>query len=371
TWAYWIDAGRDLATDRRIQHTRSGFATKAAAESAMREALRGFENGTAVRASPTTLAGYLEGWLANVRPNLRPTTWAGYRRDVANITDKLGKVRMQDLTPLQIETAYAQLLMKGRAGRPLSPKSVKNIHTALRRALGDAERLGLIVRNPARLAKPPTYHRPEIETWTADELGGFLDHMQGDRLFAAYMLLATTGMRRGEVFGLRWSDVKLNAGWLSIEQTLTTVDSKLILGATKTARSRRRIALDAETITVLRDHKRRQAEERLTVGPDWQREPDLVFRELDGRPLHPDWFTKEFKRQARAAGLTGLRGPHGLRHTWATLALQAGIHPKVVSERLGHSTISITLDTYSHVMPGMDVEAANVVAAKIFGGRSA
>jgi integrase len=226
------------------------------------------------------------------------------------------------------------------------------------------------VRNPARLAKPPTYHRPEIETWTADELGKFLNYVNDDRLFAAYLLLATTGMRRGEVFGLRWSDVKLNAGWLSIEHTLTTVDSKLVLGATKTARSRRRIAIDAETVTALREHKRRQNEERLTIGPAWQREPDLVFRELEGQALHPDWFTNEFKRRARGAGLEGLRGPHGLRHTWATLALQAGIHPKVVSERLGHSTISITLDTYSHVMPGLDIEAANVVAAKIFGSRS-
>ena len=219
------------------------------------------------------------------------------------------------------------------------------------------------------MVRPPRAERKPTVTWTADELGCFLESVDEDRLRAAFYLLATTGMRRGEVLGLRWDDVDLDSGYLSVEQTITTVSDELIMGPVKTARSRRRIALDPATVAALRRHRALQAEERLAAGELWV-DGNLVFRSADGEPLHPDRFTRRFQRLVSDVGLPALRGPHNLRHTWATLALQSGIHPKVVSERLGHATIAVTLDTYSHVVPSLDADAANLVADRILGGAS-
>jgi integrase len=172
-------------------------------------------------------------------------------------------------------------------------------------------------------------------------------------------------MRRAEVLGLRWADVDLRAGHLSVTQTITASNHRLIIGPTKTARSRRRIELDPETVDVLRRHRKAQAEERLAIGAGWV-DHDLVFCRVDGEPVHPDWFTRYFVRLESRLDVPQIRGPHDLRHTWATLALKAGVHPKVVSDRLGHSTIAITLDIYSHVSPALDADAANTVASQIF-----
>jgi integrase len=371
SWAYVVDVAPDPAKGKRRQKTQGGFSTKAAASKAMRTFLVEHESGRGVGRNRIQLGEYLERWLETVKGDLRPSTWDAYANDAAKLTEKIGAVQIQELTPLQIEKVYAELMVDGgRYGRPLSPKTIRNVHAVLRRALSDAERLGLIVSNPARAAHPPRADRKELATWSADELGRFLEAVESDRMHAAYVLLGTTGMRRGEVLGLRWTDIDLDGGNLSVEQTLTAPNRQLILGPPKTAKSRRRIALDPRSIDALRRHKRRQNEERLQMGELWRNDADLVFCREDGSLVHPDRFTREFKRQVEAAGLPELRGPHALRHTWATLALQSGIHPKVVSDRLGHSTIHITLDTYSHVVPGLDDDAANVVADRIFGAGS-
>ena len=178
-------------------------------------------------------------------------------------------------------------------------------------------------------------------------------------------MLATTGMRRGEVLGLRWSDVDLDAGQLAIVQTLTTINGVPTFGATKSSRSRRVVYIDPQTVSVLREHRKRQREERLIAGPAWTATPDLVFRDEAGVRLQPDLFTRKFSALVAASGLTPIR-LHDLRHTYATLALKAGVHPKIVSERLGHATVGITLDLYSHVTPAIAREAAGVVADRIF-----
>ena len=244
---------------------------------------------------------------------------------------------------------------------------MKHCHIVLHRALSHAERLGLVPRNAAHVARSPAVDRKEAATWSAEELSAFLQSVEDDRLSADYVVLATTGMRRGELFGLRWSDVDLDRGRLSIAQSLLNIDSSLVIEPTKTNRSRRSIALDEGTVEVLRAHRRRQAEERLAFGEQWDASYDLVFCKPNGEPEHPDMFSRRFKKQVAAAGLPTLRGPHNLRHTWATLALKAGVHPKIVSDRLGHATIAVTIDTYSHVTPSMDADAADLVAASIFG----
>lgn len=368
TWGYVVDVGRDPATGKRKQRTKGGFRTRAAAEDALTEVLNEIRSGTVVAPSSVTLEEYLTEWLTTVRPQLRETTWASYGVAVQRICWGLGARKLQALTAVEVERFYARLVNEGGpAGRPLAAKTVRNTHIVLHRALADAERLRLVMRNVAHLARPPAVPHVERATWTADELAAFLEHVSGDRLFAAYVLLATTGMRRGEVFGLRWRDVDLSARRASITQTVTTVNDKLVLGPTKTNRSRRTISLDPTTVDVLHAHRVVQDQERATAGQAWDPSYDLVLCDGTGRPEHPDRFSRQFQRYVKATDLPPLRGPHNLRHTWATLALRAGVHPKVVSDRLGHATIAVTIDTYSHVAPSLDAEAADTVAADIFG----
>ena len=184
-----------------------------------------------------------------------------------HVTDRLGRVPLQSLRPLDIEELYASLLQEGRRyGGGLAPKTVRNIHIALRRSLADAYRFGLVPRNVAALVKPPSPVRRELSTWTAEDVRDFLEAVADDRLMPAYRLLASTGMRRGEALGLRWSDLDLGKSRLTVNRSLTVVDDALVWSSPKTTRSRRTLSLDPETISVLRAHRRRQAEEKLAAG---------------------------------------------------------------------------------------------------------
>jgi integrase len=212
-----------------------------------------------------------------------------------------------------------------------------------------------------------------MSTWSAAELASFLDQLRGDPLHAPILLAATTGMRRGEVLGLRWRDTDLDAGRVAIRQTLAAVRDVdgdggrhlLVFGEPKTAKGRRTVPLPPQTVAVLRAHRKAQAAERLQAGPDYT-DRDLVFAEPDGTPIHPDKFRKRFEVRIGRSGLPPVRF-HDLRHTYATLALQAGVHAKVVPEILGHANIGITLDTYSHAIPAMQESAAATVARLVFG----
>jgi integrase len=193
----------------------------------------------------------------------------------------------------------------------------------------------------------------------------FFDAVQNDRLYAACALLVTTGMRRGEVLGLRWADVDFDDRQIAITQTLSTAGKELVIGPPKTPRSRRHVFLDVQTVDVLRDHRKRQKIEQLAAGPGWERGSDLVFRNEIGNVVNPDVFSRGFKKIIRSLDVPIIR-LHDLRHTYATLALKAGVHPKVVSERLGHARVGVTLDLYSHVVPSIAREAADVVASQIY-----
>lgn len=365
-WAFRADLGPDPATGKRRQTQRQGFRTKREAEAALEKLLASVREGTVTTRSSMTVGEYLAEWIAGQRQRLRATTLESYEIAVNRITQRLGHVKLQALAPLQLERFYADLAEDGgRTGKPLTAKTIRNTHVVLRKALADAERLGLVGRNVGSAAKPPIAHRREYATWSSDDVRDFFTSVREDRVFPAFVLLATTGMRRGEVLGLRWSDVDLDGGQLAVVQTLTTVNNKPLLSPPKTTRSRRVVFLDEHTIKVLRDHRRRQREERLAAGPVWDSTHDLVFRDELGGLVHPDWLTREFGRLVRSAGLLSIR-LHDVRHTYATLALKAGVHPKVVSERLGHATVGITLDLYSHVTPAIARDAADAVAAKLF-----
>ena len=367
TWTYVVDGGRDPATGRRRQRTKGGFRTKRLAEEALAAALQSMHDGSFVATDPQTVGEWIDRWLVAMAPKIRSSTLRDYRMGLTRVKDRLGHVRLQELRPLDVEELYASLLEDGhRFGGGLAPKTVKNVHIALRRSLADAERFGLVNRNVASLVKPPSATRPEFITWTADDVRTFLAAVEGERDAAAYRLLIATGMRRGEVLGLRWSSVDLGSSRLTIERSLTVVDSVVVWSPPKTARSRRSISLDPVTVAALRAHRVAQLEERVAAGDAWNSEIDLVFCDEIGDVLHPNRFTRRFQSAARRAGVPVIR-LHDLRHTWATLALQAGVHPKIVSERLGHATTGITLDIYSHVQPTLDAEAA-VTVADLFAG---
>lgn len=365
-----IELSPDPATGKRRQKWHSGYATKKEAERARTKLLGQVDDGAYVEHSRQTVAEYMADWLPAIEATVKPATFYSYARNVRlHVIPNVGRVRLSQLDAGALNALYAKLLEGGRAdGRGgLSPRSVHYVHTILHRAMKDAVRWGRLVRNPVDAADPPKKkaqaEKPEMVTWSADELAQFLGHAAdvGSRHYPAWHLLASTGLRRGEALGLRWSDVDLDAGRAQIRQTVITVNHVVQVGTPKTAKGRRSIALDRDTVQVLRDHRRRQAEHRLQMGAGWT-DYGLLFTKVDGSPLHPELFSREFDRRVESWGLPWMR-LHDLRHTWATLALQAGVHPKVVSERLGHSTIAITLDTYSHVTPAMQSDAAETVAA--------
>jgi integrase len=313
-----------------------------------------------------TVGVYLtEMWLPSMASQVRATTLGGYRHNVrADIVPRLGDIPLQRLTTARVGAFYGELVASGgQKSRPLSPKAVRYVHTTLRRALRDAVADGLVVRNVAAQARPPRARRVEMHTWAAGEVGTFLASVREDRLYAAWLLLATLGLRRGELLGLRWPDVDLASGRIAIRHTLVMVDGKPAMAEPKTAKGRRSLTLAPQVLEALRVHRTHQAAERLSWGADYT-DSGLVVTTEDGRPMHPESLSGLFVRQARRVGLPQIR-LHDLRHSVASILLAQGVHPKVVSEQLGHATIALTLDTYSHVIPSLQQEAAGVMAAAI------
>jgi integrase len=362
-WGYRVDLGPDPATGKRRQVSKQGFRTKREAEQAAQAVLKAAAEGAVTSRTHRTVGEYLDEWLQMQQPRLRATTHHSYAMAVNRIKSGLGSAKLQSLTPLQVERFYRELT-SARLGRDYSPKTIRNTHTVLRKALADAERLELVIRNAAAAARPPAVDHKDRVTWSSEELGEFLESVRDDRLYPVFVVLATTGMRRGEVLGLRWRDVDFDAGDLAIANTRTPVKSEIVTGPPKTARSRRQVFLDEWTLDVLRAQRRSQAADRLAAGPAWNADEDYVFTDELGVPVNPNSVSKRFDTIVRKSGLPRIR-LHDLRHTYATVALKAGVHPKVVSERLGHATVGITLDLYSHVTPSIARDAADVVASKI------
>lgn len=372
TWTYYFEDDPDPSTGRRVQRSKGGFATKKDAQAALAEVTSELNKGRFVEPHRIRVGEFLtDRWLPSIKETVRFSTYDHYRRNAEiHVAPRIGGIQLANLTPVRINAFYTDLLASGRRDGKggLSPKSVRNIHVMLRKALADAHRWELVARNPVEQANPPanvrSAAREEFRTWTAPELRQFLDSMRGKKHFAAMYLAATTGMRRGEVLGLRWRDVHFREGTISITQTLLSVAYELRFSKPKTQRSRRSIAVDRATMEVLAAHRERAVAEAEFEGAG---EGDaLVFSKPDGSPFHPDWFRQVFERQVARSDLPRIRF-HDLRHTHATLALRAGVHPKIVSERLGHSSVALTLDIYSHAAPDIQAEAADTVARLIFG----
>ena len=308
------------------------------------------------------MAAFLrDHWLPGLRSQVRPGTWAEHRSKVeVHLAPAIGGLRLQRLGPGHLNAVYADLLERG-----LSARTVLHVHATIRRALADATRWGLVPRNVALLASPPRPGRPELQVWTAQQLRAFLAAVEGDRLYALWLLAASTGMRRGELLGVQSPDVDLGRARVAVRRSLVTVGHEVVVSEPKKAKGHRSVALDPATVATLKAWRKHQMAERLAWGPAWT-DSGQVFTLEDGRPLHPREVTRAFSRLVLAAGVPIIR-LHDLRHTHATLALAAGVHPKVIQERLGHANIAITLDTYSHTVPALEEQAAATVAKLVFG----
>ena len=359
-WSFTVDVNR--VGEPRKQVHRSGFATRAAAVAGMAEIQAKAERG---EPEPTkmTVAQWFDRWLASRRGELRGSTFANYQMAARTyILPAIGNMALRSVTKARLRELYQNLAEKGgRNGRSLSPKTVHNVAVILVKVFGDAieDRL-LPGPNPAERAHKLPASRIDMRTWTGGQVASFLDTVADDRLFCLWRVAFFTGMRRGELLGLRWRDIDLDGAAFSVQQTYVRGAEGLAYGAPKTAKGRRRITLDAQTVGILRAHKRAQASLRIRAGSIWK-DNDLVFAREDGSPIDPDVVSTQFDRLSAGAGLPRIR-LHDIRHTHATLLLLAGVHPKVVSERLGHSSITITLDTYSHVLPGLQEDAVDRLA---------
>lgn len=329
--------------------------------------------GLDIEAEQWTLEYWLKRWLdTEVRPMLRPRTHEQYASVCyGHLIPTLGHRRLRSLTPTDVR-AYMQAKTEGG----LSARTVANHHIILRRALEIAFRYGYVEKNVARLVSAPRAPRFKAEPLTPDEMKRFLATCHGHPLEPVFVVLGATGMRIGEALGLSWKHVDLDTGTVRIEQILyrTPVVARkedgdsFALGEPKTEKSRRTLALPAAAVAVLKAHRTRAIERRL-AAPVWLNEWDLAFTGDQGRPLSDRMVRYEFQDLLKQAGITGRRiRLHDLRHGAATYMLAQGVPMKVVQEVLGHSQMSITSDTYSHVLPELQREAADRLGAVLFGG---
>ena len=366
-----IYEGVDSSTGKPKRRWHAAGETRAEAEKLLAELVKRVHDGDYRAPDKITVGDYLlHRWLPAKQTRLKPTTAGVYERNIRlHINPNIGQIPLQKLQPEDLDGLYAKLLSDGkRNGKDggLSARSVRAVHTTIQSALSDAVRKGTVVRNVADLADPPAAGRSEqaMNVWTGDELRCFLEAISGHDLYPLYLLAATTGMRRGELAGLTWRNADLDAARLTVNQQILSVGYNLIESSVKSATSRRTIDLDPLTVAQLRRHRQNQLEQRMATG---RRSDDgYVFAKPDGSPVHPDYISQTFRRAVTKLDVPRIR-LHDLRHTHASILLQQGVNAKVVSERLGHSSVAFTMTVYQHVMPGMQAQAAATFGAAVFG----
>jgi integrase len=380
---YWLDSaplracpacGGELVDVReRRQVTRGGFATQRETFAALAKARVARDGGEDVARKDTNqrVGEFLREWVAGMEGSLKPTTFASYQLLCQKyVIPRLGSIPLRRLTTATINTAYQEIRETGRVkdpSTPLSARSVRHVHAVLRLALKDAVAAGLISHNPAIGAKLPRDRGEarEMQVWSAEQLAAFLESTRSDRLYELWYTAALTGLRRGELVGLRWIDVTWpdedgQSGRLRIRRGLVSVDGKATISSPKTEAGARDVAIDPGTVLALRSQAARQLDDHDKWGDAWQ-DTGYVFTIENGQSLHPERVTKLFREAIEQAKLPRIRF-HDLRHTHATLGLEAGIPVKVISQRLGHSSTRITQDVYQHVLREQQEAAAAQIA---------
>jgi integrase len=352
--------GYDWASGKAVRKDFYGKTRKEVADK-LAKALGEVRNGGFIEPAKTTLGAWLDRWLADYKKaEIRPGTYESYETLIrVHIKPALGNVPLAKLQANTLQAFYNDKLTSGRADGKgcLSARMVRYFHAIIRQALQQAVKEGLLHRNVADATSPPTIKNKQMQPLSEAELITFLEVAKDDRLFAAYLLTGTTGLRRGELLGLCWDCVDLERGVIAVRRQLIILKTGLVLDdEVKTKAGRRSVALTDDAVRELRAHRQRQLQERLLLGKAYQ-DNGLVFCREDGIALDPREFTKRFQRWLEKAGLPRVR-LHDLRHTHATLLLARGVPAKLVQERLGHSSITMTLDLYSHVTPEMAKLAA-------------
>ena len=352
---YTVHTARGRKRRTLYGKTRQEVATKLA------RALSDRESGLTFDADNRALNDYLDQWLSDsVRGTVRQRTWERYEQIVrVHIKPSLGRIKLKALTRAHVRALYRAKLDAGLASR-----TVQYIHTTLHKALKDAVADGLIPRNVTEAVKAPRAKKKEVNALSPDQARAFLESARGDRFEALYVLAVTAGLRVGELLGLKWDDVDLDAGTLSVRRTLSEARSGKIFEPPKNGKGRN-IRLTSQAVEALKAHRKRQHEERLSLGALWQ-DSGLIFPAQTGTSMNAKNLTdRSFKQLLDRAGLARTVRLHDLRHTCATLLLGKAVHPKIVQELLGHATIAITLDTYSHVLPNMQGEAVSAMESAL------
>ena len=329
--------------------------TRREVQEKLARALRDLQQGVPVAADARqTVEQYLRRWLAEtVRPTVRPRTCTTYEMWArVHLIPELGHIPLAQLSPQQV-----QAMLNGKVRSGLAPRSVHHLRAVLRAALNHAMRWGLVQRNVGTLVDLPRVPRYEVQVMTPEQARGFLDAVRGDRLEALYTIALALGLRQGEALGLQWDDIDLHAGMLTVRHSLQRIGGHLQLVEPKTDRSRRTIPMPTAIVTAVRAHRTRQLEERLWAGSRWH-ESSYVFTTRIGTPLDGSNVTHRLQATLAAAGLPRQRF-HDLRHACASLLMALGVPARVVMETLGHSQISLTMNTYSHVIPSLQRDAAD------------
>ncbi|NLN69423.1 MAG: site-specific integrase [Chloroflexi bacterium] len=329
------------------------FKTQREANSWRLKAVEQRRQGLDFAGSKVTLAKFLDDWLVVARSSVRPNTYYQYAQIVRDhINPTLGKVLLKDLRPEQVQSLYTSKLKNG-----VSPRTTRMIHAVIRRALNHALQLGSVIRNVSALVTPPKVPKKEMQILDEYQVRQLIQATERPQMAVLFWMAVTTGLRQGEILGLKWSDLDWDNRRIHVQRQIQRRKGEgLVFCEPKSSSGRRVIVLGQSTIEKLRSHKNRQEKERMLKGNEWQ-ENDLIFPSPIGTPLDSSNVVKAYKRSLEKAGLPNIRF-HDLRHTAATLMLQEGINPKIVQERLGHADISLTLNTYSHVLPHLQEEAA-------------
>jgi integrase len=352
----WVAAVTQYDASGKRRRVRRFGKTRTEARKKLKELQQQQEQGVQLTDGNVTMQQFLTRWLEDsVRPSVRPRTYEGYESIVrVRVIPRIGRQSLNKVTPAVLQRLYSDL---ARAG--LSARSIHHTHRVLHKAFKQAMRWGLIPRNPTEAVDSPRAQQAEMKTLTIEEVNCLLDGTREHRLHALYVVAVSTGMRLGELLALKWDDIDEPNRRLFVRRSVQRTRGGLVFVPPKTAKSRRTVILTSMALDALKEHRRRQAEERLRIGPEWE-DQGLVFPNVTGGPQDPGTMSTRFKDVLVRLGLSRVRF-HDLRHTAASLLLSAGTHPKVVSEMLGHATIVLTLDTYSHVIPAMHSHAAETM----------
>ncbi|HLS10431.1 site-specific integrase [Lentibacillus sp.] len=352
-YSFILDIGKDPVTKKRKQKRVSGFTSKKKAQKAMNEMIADLQRGTYIEPSSETLDEYLDRWLQHKKTRVSPSTYEFYASYINNhIKPALGNIKLFDLKPRDVQMFFDGLLEKG----DLSKRSIHHIHRILSNALDSGLKAGDIQHNAAKAVEPAKVAKKEMKYWDMDTLRQFIDYTRQEPFFIAWYLAAFTGMRQGEILGLKWDAIDWENKTIHVKRSLKRVEGKRVIADLKNTSSYRSIAISDSDIFELKRHYNRQQSIKMEIGEDYQ-DDNLIIATATGNYVYHSNLLRSFKKCIADVGVERIRF-HDLRHTHASMLFALQTHPKIVQERLGHSSIQVTLDTYSHMLPNMQSAVA-------------